>query len=319
MTRRMTRDELVTEIQRLKKEKQAVVLAHNYQVSEVQAVADFVGDSLDLSLRAAETDARIIVFAGVHFMAETAAILSPDKKVLIPSLEAGCSLADSVTAEDILRWREKHPEGVVVSYVNTTAEVKAVSDYCCTSSNAVKVVAQIPEGREILFVPDFFLGTYVMRQTGRRLTLWPGHCHVHYRFTLSRLLDLLEAVPEARLLVHPESQASWVLSELVQQGRVPADRVQFASTGGMVRAAAEAPEGSVFLIATEVGLVQRLQREFPNKTFMPVDEEAVCEFMKMTTLEGVYRSLRDEVYPVTVPEEIRQRAERALRRMLEIR
>ena len=315
----MTRDMLVQEIQRLKRKKQAVILAHNYQVAEVQAVADFVGDSLDLSLKAAKTDARILVFAGVHFMAETAAILAPEKVVLIPSLEAGCSLAESVTAEDIRRWRARHPQGVVVSYVNTTAEVKAESDYCCTSSNAVQVVQAIPEDREILFVPDFFLGSYVMRQTGRRMTLWPGRCHVHQRFTLDRLEVLLRQDPEALLLVHPESQASPVLAELLARGRVPEHRVRFASTGGMVRAAAEAPPGARFLIATEVGLVQRLQREFPDKTFVPVDEGALCEFMKMNTLEGVYRSLRDEVHRVTVPEPLRSRAERALRRMLEIR
>jgi len=315
----MTPRDLIQEIQRLKQEKQAVILAHNYQVGEVQAVADFVGDSLDLSLKAAQTEARIIVFAGVHFMAETAAILSPDKTVLIPAPEAGCSLADSITAEDIRRWKAKHPEGVVVSYVNTTAEVKAESDYCCTSSNAVQVVSQIPRDRRILFVPDFFLGSYVMRQTGRPMTLWPGRCHVHQRFTVDRLMGLVQEYPEAQVLVHPESQASPVLAEWVRRGVLPGDRVQFASTGGMVKKTAEAPAGALFLIATEVGLVERLQREFPDKTFIPVDDRAICEYMKMNTLEGIYRSLRDEVHRVTVPEDVRRRAEQALRRMLEIR
>jgi quinolinate synthase len=315
--RRMTTEQLIEGIQRLRKERNAVLLAHNYQLPIIQDLADFVGDSLELSRQAAKTDADVIVFCGVHFMAETAAILCPDKKVLIPDPEAGCSLAATVTAEQVRRWKEKRPDAIVVAYINTTAEVKAEVDYCCTSANAVKVIQSLPPDRDILFLPDMFLGLYVQRKTGRRMSLWPGECHVHAGFRAEEVAELLERYPDADLLLHPEcgciSQCMLALAE----GELPEDRTFVYSTSGMVRHAKESPR-KTHLVATEVGILHRMKKEAPHKRFVPVREDAICEYMKTITLPKVYRSLRDMVYEVTVPPDIAQRARKAIERMLEI-
>ena len=309
--------ELLERIDRLRRERGAVILAHNYQIPVVQDLADFTGDSLQLSQQAAATDAPLIVFCGVHFMAETAAILSPEKKVLIPDPEAGCSLAASVTAEQVRRWRAEYPNAVVVSYVNTDADVKAESDYCCTSSNALKIVESIPEDQEILFLPDMFLGAYVQRMTGRKLHLWMGECHVHAGIRSEDILDMMERNPDADLLLHPEcgcvSQCMYALAE----GDLPAERTHILSTGGMVRHA-RACHAKADLVATETGLLHRLRKENPEKVFIPVREDAVCEYMKTITLPKVYRALRDMVYEVTVPAPIAARARAAIERMVAV-
>src|SRR5438128_4754884 len=240
------------EVRRLTANRRAVILAHNYQVPWIQDVADFVGDSLQLSRQAADTDAETIVFCGVHFMAETAKILSSRKTVLIPDLDAGCSLASSITAEDVRRWKDEYPGAVVVAYVNTTAEVKAESDICCTSSNAVDVVRSIPEDHEILFLPDMFLGAHVERQTGRKLHLWMGECHVHAGIGSQELQDLVRREPDAELLIHPECGCASAALYLAGEGVLPEDRTHILSTGGMVRGAGEA-EGGTFIVATETG------------------------------------------------------------------
>ncbi len=307
----------IEEIRRLKAEKNAVLLAHNYQLPEVQDVADFVGDSLGLSQAAAQTDAEIIVFCGVHFMAETAAIIAPDKKVLLPDLEAGCSLAEAITAQQLREWKAEHPGAVVVSYVNTTAEVKAESDYCCTSTNAVKVVQAIPEDREILFLPDMFLGAYVSEVTGRKLHIWPGECHVHAGIQPQQILDVRRAHPQADMLIHPECGCVTSCMYLAADPESKLGETHIYSTEGMVRHVrnSSAPE---FLIATEVGILHRMQKEVPGRTFLPVNPEAVCRYMKMITPEKVLRSLREEIHEIRVPEETAARARRAIERMLEI-
>jgi quinolinate synthase len=313
----LSEQEMVERIERLRQERNAVILAHNYQIPIIQDLADFVGDSLQLSQQAAQTDADVIVFCGVHFMAETAAILCPDKTVLIPDPEAGCSLAATVTAEEVRQWKAQHPNGVVVAYVNTNADVKAEVDYCCTSSNAVKVVQAIPEDKEILFLPDMFLGLYVQRMTGRKLHLWLGECHVHAGIRSEDIMQMLKAHPEADLLLHPEcgcvSQCMFALAE----GELPAERTFIYGTGGMVKHVRQSP-APVHLVATEVGMLHRLKKEASHKQFIPVREDAICEYMKTITLPKLYRSLRDMVYEVRVPEEIAARARRAIERMLEI-
>jgi quinolinate synthase len=315
--RRLSEPELLERIGRLRRERDAVILAHNYQIPAIQDLADFVGDSLQLSQEAARTDASVIVFCGVHFMAETAAILCPDKTVLIPDREAGCSLAASVTAEQVRRWKAEYPGAVVVAYVNTDAEVKAEVDYCCTSSNAAAVVKAIPEGQEILFLPDMFLGAYVQRVTGRKLHLWMGECHVHAGFRAEDIRTQMEAHPDADLLLHPEcgcvSQCMYALAH----GDLPADRTHVLSTGGMVKHARTC-SAKVDLVATEVGMLHRLHKEAPNKTFLPVREDAICEYMKTITVPKLYRSLRDGVYEVRVPADIARRARTAIDRMVQI-
>jgi quinolinate synthase len=300
---------LQQEVRELARTRNAVILAHNYQVPEVQDVADYVGDSLGLSRQAAATEADVIVFCGVHFMAETAAILSPDKTVLIPDPKAGCSLASSVTAEQLRAWKAEHPGAVVVSYVNTTAEVKAESDYCCTSGNAKAVVEAIRADREILFLPDLFLGLWLERVTGRRLRLWLGECHVHAGIRPSDVEYWQREAPDADLLVHPECGCA-------SQAMAFADeRTRILSTEGMVEHARTSPKER-FLIATEEGILHRLRREAPGKRFEPVREGAVCRFMKMITLEKVRDSLRDAVHEVTVDPEIAHRARGAIDRMV---
>ena len=299
---------------RLKREKNAVILAHNYQRPEVQDVADFVGDSLNLSMAATKTDARIIVFAGVYFMAETAAILNPGKKVLIPDPAAGCSLVDSVTAEDIARWRREHPNGVVVAYINSSAEVKAASDYVCTSANCLKIVEAIPRDRPVLFVPDRYLGLYIKYRTGREnLYVWDGECYIHAKISAQRILEAVKANPDAELLVHPECGCGTAcLLELPKYGV----EARFLSTEGMIRRVRESP-AKKFIVATETGIIVRMRREAPGKEFIPAAPDAVCDYMKLTTLRKVYRSLRDEVYVVRVPDHVAERARAAIMRMFE--
>jgi quinolinate synthase len=313
----MTFEEWSGRVRRLAGERRAVILAHNYQVPWIQDVADFVGDSLQLSRQAAQTDADVIVFCGVHFMAETAKILSPSKTVLLPDLDAGCSLAASITGEQLREWKAEHPGAVVVAYVNTSAEVKAESDLCCTSSNAVEVVRSIPEDREILFLPDMFLGAHVERQTGRKMHVWMGECHVHAGIGADEMLAKMEAEPGAELMIHPECGCSTSAVYLLGEGVLPADRTKILSTGGMVREAAASPN-TRFLVATETGILHQLHKANPDKEFLPVNEDAVCRFMKTITPAKLLTSLEEMVFEVTVPEDIRVRAERAVQRMIEL-
>jgi quinolinate synthase len=311
------REELVAEILRLKHERNAVILAHNYQVPEVQDIADFVGDSLGLSQAASRTQADVIVFCGVHFMAETASIISPTKKVLLPDLGAGCSLAATIDADKLRAWKMEHPKAAVVSYVNTTAEVKAESDYACTSGNAVKVVNSIPRDREILFLPDMFLGAYVMEKTGRKMEVWPGECHVHAGITPDVVNLKLKENPDAEFLVHPECGCVTQFLYFSEKGDFNLPMVEIFSTEGMVRHARQS-QANKFLVATETGILHRMKKENPDKTFLPVKEDAVCEYMKTITLDKVYRSLHDMVYEVRVPPEIADRARLSIQRMLEL-
>jgi quinolinate synthase len=292
-----------------------VILAHNYQVPWIQDVADFVGDSLALSRQAAATDAETIVFCGVHFMAETAKILSPEKTVLLPDLAAGCSLAASISADDLRAWKAEHPGAVVVAYVNTTAEVKAESDICCTSSNAVDVVRSIPEDREILFLPDMFLGAHVERLTGRKMHLWMGECHVHAGIDPQDLEAKVKAEPDAELLIHPECGCSTQAMYLLSEGVLPADRTKVLSTGGMVKEA-QRSGASKFLVATETGILHQLRKQSPGKVFEPINEYAVCQYMKAITPEKLLHSLENGVFEVTVPEDVRVRAAGAVERMI---
>jgi quinolinate synthase len=312
-----TFDEWAREIRTLAGERRAVILAHNYQVPWIQDVADYVGDSLQLSQHASETDAETIVFCGVHFMAETAKILSPRKTVLIPDPDAGCSLASAVNAEDVRRWRDEHPGAVVVAYVNTTAEVKAESDICCTSSNAVDVVRSIPGNKEILFLPDMFLGAHVERQTGRKMHLWMAECHVHAGIGAQEMRKKVEANPEAELLIHPECGCSTAAIYLLSEGELPAGRTKILSTGGMVNES-KASSAKKFLVATETGILHQLRRGNPEAEFEAINEYAVCQYMKTITPAKLLRSLREGVFEVTVPEDVRVRAQRAVERMIEI-
>jgi len=313
----MTFDEWAHEVRRLAEERDAVILAHNYQVPWIQDVAHHVGDSLALSRIAADTDASTIVFCGVHFMAETAKLLSPDKMVLIPSLEAGCSLAASIDAEQLRAWKAEHPGATVVAYVNTSAEVKAESDICCTSSNAADVVASIPEDQEILFLPDQFLGAHVERQTGRKMHIWMGECHVHAGIQPGDLKAKLAADPDAELLVHPECGCTTNVMWLLGEGELPADRTKVLSTGGMVTEAEASPRQR-FLVATETGILHQLRRARPDKEFVPIDGKAECKYMKMITPENLVTSLRDGIFDIDVPPAIAERARAAVERMIAI-
>jgi quinolinate synthase len=299
------------EVKALARERDAVILAHNYQVPEIQDLADYVGDSLGLSRQAAATAASAIVFCGVHFMAETAAMLCPDKTVLIPDLDAGCSLAASITADQLRAWKAGNPGAVVVSYVNTTAEVKAETDYCCTSGNAKAVIEAIPADREILFLPDLYLGLWLERVTGRKLKIWMGECHVHAGIRPADIVRWQDEAPDAELLVHPECGCA---SQCMAFGN---ERTHILSTEGMVKYAKASPK-SRFLVATEVGILHRLAKEAPGKRFEPVSEDALCRYMKTITLEKLRDSLRDWKHAVTVPEEIAARARRAIERMVAI-
>lgn len=314
---------LKDEVRALAKERDAVILAHNYQVPEVQDVADYVGDSLGLSQQAAKATASTIAFCGVHFMAETASILCPDKTVLIPDLEAGCSLADSITPAQLRAWQAKHPGAITVMYVNTTAEVKALTDYCVTSSNAVQVVEHILREHgpdtEILFGPDMFLGAYVEKQIGRPLHVWDGECHVHAGIRPTDIAAMREAHPGADFLIHPECGCSTSVMEYVASGDVDPEGVHMLSTGGMLKYAEQVKgTGKTAIMATEVGMMHPLQQVAPDVDFIAANERASCRFMKMITLTKLRDALRDGTFEVKVPAEIADRARLPIERMVAI-
>ncbi|HYM66336.1 MAG TPA: quinolinate synthase NadA [Patescibacteria group bacterium] len=331
--------ELGHEVRELAAERDAVILAHNYQVPEIQQVADYVGDSLGLSRQAAAADRGTIVFCGVHFMAETASILCPQKTVLIPDLEAGCSLAASIDAEQLADWRAKYPEGVVVMYVNTTAEVKALTDYCCTSANAVDVVRHIydPRGQdtEILFGPDMWLGAYVEKELDRRMHVWDGECHVHAGIRPADIEATRAAHPGADFLIHPECGCTTSVMEYVAAGDVSAEGVHMLSTGGMLKFAEQAEREEVerergeeaggrahhegrreAIVATEIGMLYPLRMAAPDVEFIPANAEAYCKYMRMITLPKLRDALRDMKFEVRVPEEIAVRARVPIDRMV---
>ncbi len=305
-------------IRTLAKQRNAVILAHNYQRPEVQDVADFVGDSLGLSRQAAKTEADVIVFCGVHFMAETAKILSPGKKVLLPDLDAGCSLAASVTAEDVRRWKAKFPGYITVGYVNTTAEVKAELDYACTSGNVLDVIDAIPEDKGILFLPDFFLGAHVRRNRPQRnVEVWLGECHVHKGINPDTLEAQRHAHPDADVLVHPECGCAGQVIYAMGRGEISPERVHIASTERMIQLVKERP-AKEFIIATETGIMHRMKQAAPDKTFLAADPEAVCAYMKTITLPRVRESLVLDRFEITVPERVARRAKLSLDRMVSL-
>jgi quinolinate synthase len=314
---------LQDEVRALARERDAVILAHNYQRPEVQDVADYVGDSLGLSRQGAATDATTIAFCGVHFMAETASILSPEKTVLIPDLDAGCSLADSITPDQLRAWQAQHPGAVTVMYVNTTAEIKALTDYCVTSSNAVPVVEHILREHgpdtEILFGPDMFLGAYVEKTIGRALHVWDGECHVHAGIRPSDIARTRAEHPGADFLIHPECGCSTSVMEYVAAGDVDADGVHMLSTGGMLTYAAErAGRGGTAIMATETGMLHPLRMAAPDVDFIAANERASCRYMKMITLTKLRDGLRDNIFEVRVPEAIAERARVPIERMVAI-
>jgi quinolinate synthase len=310
--------EILAEVSRLRAERHAVIMAHNYQLPEIQDLADRVGDSLALARWSAEADADVIVLCGVHFMAETAKILNPSKTVLIPDAAAGCSLADTITADQLRAWKAEHPGAIVVSYVNTTAEVKAETDICCTSGNAEAVIRSIPADVEILFCPDMFLGDHLRRVTGRtNMHIWAGECHVHAGIRPEALVDRLAEHPDAELLIHPECActSSFVWGRDV--GLVPADRSHVLSTEGMVRYAQQS-DAFTFIVATETGMLHRLRQMRPEKQFLAADRAAECRYMKMITLPKLRDCLRDLRPEVVVPPDIAARARGSIDRMLAI-
>ena len=310
--------DIKSEILQLKKEKDVLILAHNYQIPDVQDVADYVGDSLGLSRQAAKADQNTILFCGVHFMAETAAITCPDKKVLIPDLAAGCSLSDTITAEQLRKWKSEHPGAVAVGYVNTTAEVKAELDYCCTSSNAINVVKSIPSDKEILFLPDMFLGSYVAKMTNRsNMYIWAGECHVHAGIRSQDVQEKLRELGNADFLIHPECSCTSSVMYDIASGDYGKRQVQILSTEGMMNYA-KTSNAEKFVVATETGILYRMRKQNPGKEFIPISESAVCKYMKMITLDKVYASLKEEKYEVRVPKNIAQKAQLAIERMLAI-
>ncbi|BCN84135.1 quinolinate synthase NadA [Prescottella equi] len=310
--------EWAAEVRRLAKACNATILAHNYQLPEIQDVADHVGDSLALSRIAAEAEEGTIVFCGVHFMAETAKILSPEKTVLIPDERAGCSLADSITAEQLREWKAEHPDALVVSYVNTTAEVKGLTDICCTSSNAVDVVASIDPDREVLFLPDQFLGAHVKRVTGREnMHIWAGECHVHAGINGDELTAKSKSHPDAELFVHPECGCATSALYLAGEGFVPEDKVKILSTGGMLDAARETGAKQV-LVATEVGMLHQLRKAAPGVDFQAVNDRASCPYMKMITPAALLRCLVEGKDEVHVAPDVAERARKSVQRMIEI-
>jgi len=309
---------LKEKILKLKKEKDVVILAHNYQVPEVQDIADFVGDSLGLARYAAKTAHKIILFCGVHFMAETAAIISPEKKVIIPDLDAGCSLSDSITIEQLKKWKKEHPNAVTVGYVNTTAEIKSELDYCCTSSNAVNIVKAIPPEREILFLPDMFLGSYTAKMTGRKnMFIWAGECHVHAGITPSDIDKKLNSMKNAEFIIHPECSCTSPMLYDTVSGNYKDRQVQILSTEGMMNYVNNS-DSTEFVVATETGILYRMKQQNPTKTFVPASENAECQYMKMITLEKVYKSLVSEKFEVKVPKNIGDKARLSIDRMLSI-
>ncbi len=308
----MTKQELIRAIEKLKREKNAIVLAHYYSNPDVQDIADFLGDSLELSKKAGTTTADLIVFAGVHFMAETAALISPEKKVLVPALGAGCSLADGVAGENLAEWKAKNPDGLVVSYVNTTADVKSHTDICCTSANALDVVKSIPADKKVFFVPDRNLGGYISKVTGRQMELYEGCCRVHDQITSEMVLEMASKYPEADILIHPESPCSSD-SRILEH-----PNCYMYSTSGILRHAKESGKKQ-FVIATEIGTLHKLQKDNPDKEFIPVSEKIVCGYMKLATLEKVYEALRDEQYEVKIPQEIAGSALEPITKMMELK
>ncbi|WP_017610781.1 quinolinate synthase NadA [Nocardiopsis xinjiangensis] len=314
----MTSQEWAEEVHRLAEERNAVVLAHNYQRPEIQDVAHHTGDSLALSRLAAQVEAETIVFCGVHFMAETAKILAPQKTVLLPDPNAGCSLADTITAEDVRAWKAEHPGAVVVAYVNTTAAVKAETDICCTSSNAADVIRSIPEDREILFLPDQFLGAHVKRVTGREnIHVWMGECHVHAGIDGHTLRERVASEPDAEVYVHPECGCATSALYLVGSGAVPEDRVKVLSTGGMLDAA-EKTDAKKVLIATETGMLHQLRNTNDTTQFEAVNSRAECHYMKMIDAEKLLNSLRHGTAEITVDDTTSERARRSVERMVAI-
>ncbi len=308
--------ELQAEIRSLAAERNALLIAHNYQRPEVQDVADFVGDSLGLSRKAAAIEQPVIVFCGVHFMAETAAILSPDKRILLPDLEAGCSLAATINAEDVVRWREQFPGYVAVGYVNTTAAVKAELDYCCTSGNVLDVIDAVPEDRGILFLPDFFLGAHVRRmRPDRKIEVWMGECHVHKGINADALNAERAAHPHAEVLVHPECGCAGQLVYAMGRGDVDPEGLHIASTERMVQLVRERP-ATEFIVATETGIMHRMQQMAPEKKFIAADRAAVCAYMKTITLEAVRDALVKDQYHITVDPETTRRARASVDRMV---
>ena len=303
---RLGPEEIKNQIKILKEQNNAIILAHNYQLGEVQDIADFVGDSLELSIKASNTDADIILCCGVTFMAETAYILSPDKTVLLPAIESGCPMADMAEAEDLIKMKEKYPNALVVTYVNSSAKVKALSDVCVTSANAKKIVAQLPKDKEILFVPDKNLGAYVQRETGRPMILWQGFCPTHMRITPEDILKRKKEFPNAAVIVHPEARLDVI--DLADQA---------LSTGGMLRYAKETDKQQI-IVATENGIIYRLAKENPNKQFIPVSEQAVCPTMKLHRIEDVLNSLKNLTHKITVPEDIREKAFHPINKMLKM-
>jgi len=309
---------LKNEILRLKKEKDVVILAHNYQIPDVQDVADFTGDSLGLSRQAAKVPQKTILFCGVHFMAETAAIICPEKRVLIPDLQAGCSLSDSITVEELRNWKTQHPDAITVGYVNTTAEIKSELDYCCTSANAVNVVKAIPEDKEILFLPDMFLGSYVAKVTGRKnMFIWAGECHVHAGITAEDIRKKLDSLKDAEFVIHPECSCTTPIMYDVASGRFDDQKVSILSTEGMLNHVNNSKSKN-FVVATETGILYKMKQQNPGKTFIPASEKAECQYMKMITLKKVYDALVQEKNVVTVPKKIADKARLAIDRMLAI-
>ena len=301
----------------MRSKKNALILSHNYQIPEIQDLANFVGDSLELSIQARNADNNLIVFCGVHFMAETVSILAPKKTILIPDLEAGCSLAETINVEQLREWKGKHPEAVVVSYINTSARIKAESDYCCTSSNAIKIIESIPTNKEILFLPDLFLGAYIEKMTGRKMHIWPGECHVHSQLTAEKVNNIRDEYPNAELLIHPECGCvSNVMYDMVN-GDISDNKTKILSTGGMVEYTKKSASKE-FIVATETGIIYQLQKNNPGKKFRPLKDNAICEYMKKITVEKLYKSLNEEVYQVKVPEEIAKKAINPINKMLEI-
>jgi quinolinate synthase len=310
--------QLKEKIMQLKKEKDVVILAHNYQIPEVQDVADFTGDSLGLSRQAATVPQKTILFCGVNFMAETAAIISPDKKVLLPDFEAGCSLSDSITVDELRNWKKQHPGAISVGYINTTAEIKAELDYCCTSSNAVNVVNAIPADKDILFLPDMFLGSYVAKMTGRKnIHIWAGECHVHAGITPEDVTKKLESMTDTELVIHPECSCTTPFMYDVADGSFDDAKVSILSTEGMMNHVAKSKSKN-FVVATETGILYKMKKQNPDKTFVAASEKAECQYMKMITLEKVYETLINQSNVVTVPKEIADKARLAIDRMLAI-
>ncbi|MBR7192726.1 MULTISPECIES: quinolinate synthase NadA [unclassified Gordonia (in: high G+C Gram-positive bacteria)] len=310
--------EWADEVRRLAKARNATLLAHNYQLPAIQDVADHVGDSLALSRIAAEVDSDEIIFCGVHFMAETAKILSPEKRVLIPDERAGCSLADSITADELRAWKAEFPDALVVSYVNTTAEVKGLTDICCTSSNAVDVVASIDPDRDVLFLPDQFLGAHVKRETGRdNIHIWAGECHVHAGINGDELTAQANSHPDADLFIHPECGCATSALYLAGEGFVPEEKVKILSTGGMLDAARETGAKQV-LVATEVGMLHQLRKAAPGVDFQAVNERASCPYMKMITPAAMLRCLREGRDEVFVDADVAEKARKSVERMIAI-